>query len=59
MQVQMVVGGKHRAPAALSPGRRPGTLCSLGWVCLRDGLEGYGEKKICPNRVSSFGLSSL
>lgn len=58
MQVQVVVGGgKHHTPAALSPGKSAGTLCSGGWMCLRDDLEGYGDK-ICPNRVSSFELSS-
>jgi len=57
MQVQVVAGGKHHTPAALYPGKSPGILCSGGWMCLRDNLEGYGEK-ICPNRVSSFGLSS-
>ena len=58
MQVQVIVGGKHHAPAALSPGKSRGTLCSGGWVYLRDCLEGYGEKKFNPNRVSSFALSS-
>jgi hypothetical protein len=58
MQVQVVVGGKHHAPAALSPGKSSGALCSGGLMCLRDGLEGYGEKKICPDRVSSFALSN-
>jgi hypothetical protein len=46
MQVQVMVGGKHHVPAALSPGKGPGTLCSGGWVCLRDDLEGYGEKNL-------------
>jgi len=26
--------------------RVPVTLCSGVWVCLRDGMEGYGEKEI-------------
>jgi len=46
MQVQVMVGGKHHVPAALSPRKGPGTLCSGGWVCLRDDLEGYGEKNL-------------
>lgn len=50
----MVVGGKRHAPADLFPGKSPGTRCSGGWVCLRAGREGYGEK-MYPNRVSSTG----
>jgi hypothetical protein len=36
------VGGQCHAPAALSPGKRPGTHCIGGWVGSRAGLEGCG-----------------
>ena len=34
------VGGQRHAPAALPPGKRPGTLCIGGWVGPRAGLNG-------------------
>jgi hypothetical protein len=30
----MGVGGQGHAPAALPPGRRPGTHCTGGWINL-------------------------
>jgi hypothetical protein len=34
------VDGKRQAPAALPPGKRPGTLCTVGCVGPRAGLDG-------------------
>jgi hypothetical protein len=39
----MGVGGQRHAPAALPPGKRPGTYCIGGWVGSRAGLDGYGK----------------
>jgi hypothetical protein len=36
----MRMGGKRLAPAALIPGKRPGTLRAGGWVGPRAGLDG-------------------
>ena len=38
----MKVGDKNYAPAALTPGKRPGTHCIGGWVGPRAGLDGCG-----------------
>ena len=37
----MGVGGQGHAPAALLPGKRPGTHCIGEWVGHRVGLNGY------------------
>jgi hypothetical protein len=34
------VGDQHHAPAALPPGKRPGSHCIGGWVGPRVGLDG-------------------
>jgi len=39
----MGVGGQRHAPAALPPGKRPGTHCIGRWVGPRDGLDGCGK----------------
>ena len=39
----MGVGGHCHAPAALPPGKRPGTHCTGGWVGPRAGLDGGGK----------------
>jgi hypothetical protein len=39
----MEVGGQLHAPAALPPGKRPGTHCTGGWVGPRAGLDGCGK----------------
>jgi hypothetical protein len=39
------VGGQHHAPAALLPGKRPGTHCIGGWVGPRPGLDGCGKTR--------------
>ena len=36
----MKVGGQLHAPAAIPPGKRPGTHCIEGWVGFRAGLDG-------------------
>ena len=41
----MGVGGQHHAPAALPPGKRPGTHCIGGWVGLRTGHKSEGDWK--------------
>ena len=43
----MRVSGQLHAPAALPPGKRPGTHCIGGWVGPRAGLDGCGETKFC------------
>ena len=42
----MGVGDQCHAPAALTPGKIPGTRCVRGWVGLRVGMDGCG--KYCP-----------
>ena len=37
------VGGQGHAPAALPPGKRPGTHCTGGWVGPRAGMDGCGK----------------
>jgi len=39
----MGVGGQRHAPAALTPGKSPGTHCTGGRVGRRAGLEGCGR----------------
>jgi hypothetical protein len=51
----MRVGGQRDAPAALPPGKRPGTHCVGGWVSPRAGLDGCG--KFSPHRDSIPGPS--
>ena len=41
----MGVGGQRHAPAALPPGKKPGTHCTGGWVGPRVGLDGCGESR--------------
>jgi hypothetical protein len=41
----MRVGGQLHAPAALPPGKRPGTHCTGGWVGRRAGLDGCGKSR--------------
>jgi hypothetical protein len=41
----MGVGGKLHAPAALPPGKRPGTHCIGGWVGSRAGLDGCEKSR--------------
>ena len=38
----MWVAGHRHAPAALPPGKKPGTHCKEGWVGPRAGLDGCG-----------------
>ena len=47
-----MVGGQRHAPAALSPGQRPGTLCIGGWLGPRAGLDEYG-KSLPPTGIRS------
>jgi hypothetical protein len=44
----MGVGGQRHAPAALSPGERPGTHCIGGCVVPRAGLDGCGKSRPTP-----------
>ena len=44
------VGGQRHAPAALPPGKNPGTRYIAGWVGLRAGLDGCGKSR--PHRDS-------
>ena len=50
------VSGQRHAPAALPPGKRPGTHCIGGWVGPRSGLDGCGKSR--PHRDSIPGSSS-
>ena len=42
------VGGQRHTLANSSPGNRPGTHCTGGWLGLRVGL--VGSKKSCPHQ---------
>jgi hypothetical protein len=44
----MRVGGQLHAPAALPPGKRPGTHCIGGWVGHRVGLDDCGKSRPPP-----------
>jgi hypothetical protein len=46
----MRVGGQLHAPAALPPGKRPGTHFIGSWVGPRAGLDGCGKSR--PHRDS-------
>jgi len=48
------VGGQRQAPAALPPGKRPGTHCAGGWVGPRAGLE--GAENFAPTGIRSPDL---
>jgi hypothetical protein len=52
----MRVSGQLHVPAALPPGKRPGTHCIGGWVGPRAGLGGC--EKYRPHRDSIPGLFS-
>jgi hypothetical protein len=52
----MGVGRQRHTPAALPPGKRPGTHCTGGWVGPRADLEGYGKSRL--HRDSILGPSS-
>ena len=39
------VGGQRHSPAALAPGKRPGTHCIGGWVGPRANLDGCGKSR--------------
>ena len=47
----MGVGGQRHAPAALAPGKRPGTHCIGGWVGPREGLT--GAENLAPTGIRS------
>ena len=48
----MGVGGQSHTPAALPPGKRPGTHCMGGWVGPRADLDGCGKSRPPPQRDS-------
>ena len=41
----MGVSGQRHAPAALPPGKRPGTHCVGGWVGPQAGLDRCGKSR--------------
>ena len=49
------VGGQRHAPAALPPGKRPGTHCIGGLVGPRAGLDGCGKSHL-PTGIRSPDL---
>ena len=51
----MEVGGQRHTPAALPPGKRPGTHRTGGWVGHRAGLDECGKSR--PYRESIRGPS--
>ena len=51
----MRVDGQRQAPAALPPGKRPGTLCTVSWVGPRAGLA--GAENLAPTGDSIPGPS--
>jgi hypothetical protein len=52
----MELGGQGHAPAALPPGKRPGTHLTGGWVSPRACLD--STKNLAPHRDSIPGSSS-
>ena len=42
------VGDQRHAPAALPPGKRPGTHCTEGWVGPMAGLDVCGKSRLPP-----------
>ena len=42
----MGVGGQRNAPAAFTPGERPGIHCTGGWVGHMAGLDGCGKSRL-------------
>ena len=44
----MRVSGQHHAPAALPPGKRPGTHCIGDWVGYRFGVDRCGKSSPRP-----------
>jgi hypothetical protein len=46
-----VVGGKHHAPAAFTPGKKPGTHCTGGWV-------GHRPVWTCEKNLAPTGIRS-
>jgi len=49
----MGMDGQHHASASLTPGKRPGTHYTGGWVGPTAGLEACGKSR--PNRYSIAG----
>ena len=56
MCVCVCVGGQRHAPAALPPGKGPGTHCVGSWVGPRAGLDWCGKSQ--PHRDLISGPSS-
>ena len=55
----MELSGQLHAPAALLPGKNPGTRWMSGWVGLRDGVDGFREEEVsCLCRDSNPSPSS-
>jgi len=52
------VGGQRHAPAALAPGKRPGTHCIGGWVGPMAGLDGCGKSRLIGIRSPSRPVRS-
>ena len=52
----MGVGGQRHAPAALSPGKKPGTNRTGGWVGSMAGLDRCGKSR--PHRDLNPGPSA-
>ena len=48
----MGVGSQRHTPAALAPGKRPGTDCIGGWVGPRVGLDGCGKSRLHRDSIS-------
>ena len=43
---------QHHAQAALPPGKKPGTQCKGGWVCLMAGSDGCGKSRLYRDMIS-------
>ena len=41
----MAMDDQSHAPAALPPGKKPGTRCKGDWVCLTAGSDGCGKSR--------------
>ena len=52
----MEVGVQRHVPAALPPGKKPGTYFIRGWVGSRACLDGYGKSRPLQGYIKGFSL---
>jgi len=54
----MEIGGQRHAPAALRPGKGPGSHFIGSWVDTRYGLDGCGKSRLTGNRSTDLPACS-